>query len=203
MYKTEQEAFWAGDFGTAYAGRNEGEKFVEAARGVVSRILAKADGVTSVLELGANVGMNLRALRTLLPAASLEGVEINPAAHEKLKAIEGVTAHLGSIFDYQQAIPVDLAFTSGVLIHINPDELPRVYDTLFNSSRRYVAIAEYYSEKIEAMPYRGHADRLWKRDWCAEIMARHPLTLIDYGFIYHADPKFLGEDLTWFLMEKR
>jgi pseudaminic acid biosynthesis-associated methylase len=202
MFRTEQERFWAGDFGTAYSKRNEGQKFIDAATGIFARILTNARDVTSVLELGANIGINMHALKTLLPEARLSAVEINPAAHAKLSAIPGVTAHLGSILDYTQAKPVDLAFTSGVLIHINPDELPRVYDTLYNSSRRYVAIAEYYSERVEALSYRGEADRLWKRDWCAEIMKRHPLKLIDYGFIYHGDPAFLGEDLTWFLMER-
>ncbi len=28
------------------------------------------------------------------------------------------------------------------------------------------------------------------------------LVLIDYGFVYHRDSYFPGDDLTWFLMEK-
>ncbi|MBT4888396.1 MAG: pseudaminic acid biosynthesis-associated methylase, partial [Rhodospirillales bacterium] len=36
-----------------------------------------------------------------------------------------------------------------------------------------------------------------------EIMQRYSdLQLVDYGFVYHGD-KFLQDDVTWFLMEKR
>lgn len=35
-------------------------------------------------------------------------------------------------------------------------------------------------------------------------MDRYPdLELVDYGFIYHRDNVFPGDDITWFLMEKK
>ena len=55
-----------------------------------------------------------------------------------------------------------------------------------------------------AIPYRGHSDRLFKRDFAGEILDRHPqLQLVDYGFAYRRDPNFPQDDITWFLMEKR
>jgi spore coat polysaccharide biosynthesis protein SpsF len=37
-----------------------------------------------------------------------------------------------------------------------------------------------------------------------EMMERYPdLALVDYGFLYHKDPVFPQDDITWFLMEKR
>lgn len=82
---TEQETFWAGEFGDAYTRRNSGEGWVASNTALFSRILRSAPGVESVLELGANKGLNLRALRRLLPDAHLAGVEINHAAAEELR----------------------------------------------------------------------------------------------------------------------
>jgi pseudaminic acid biosynthesis-associated methylase len=96
-----------------------------------------------------------------------------------------------------------LVLTKGVLIHINPDVLPKVYDKLVASSGRYLLVAEYYNPSPVAITYRGHFDRLFKRDFAGEILDSHPqMKLIDYGFAYHRDPSFPQDDLTWFLMEK-
>ena len=38
---------------------------------------------------------------------------------------------------------------------------------------------------------------------CKEIMDLYPMMkLVDYGFVYHRDPVFKGDDYTWFLLEK-
>jgi spore coat polysaccharide biosynthesis protein SpsF len=45
---------------------------------------------------------------------------------------------------------------------------------------------------------------LFKRDFAGEMMDRYPdLKLLDYGFVYHRDPAFPDDDITWFLMEKK
>ena len=98
----------------------------------------------------------------------------------------------------------DLALIKGVLIHINPDELNQVYDKLVAATNHYLMVAEYYNPVPVAIPYRGHSDRLFKRDFAGEIMERHPeMQLIDYGFVYNRDPSFPQDDITWFLMEKK
>jgi pseudaminic acid biosynthesis-associated methylase len=91
----------------------------------------------------------------------------------------------------------------GVLIHINPAELPQVYDKLVSATGRYLLVAEYYNPVPVDILYRGHSDRLFKRDFAGEIMDRHvQMKLLDYGFVYHRDPQFPDDDFTWFLMEK-
>ena len=203
MYRTEQEQFWSGEFGEAWATRNSSPDKQAAATAKMARIVARTAAVRSVLELGANIGINLTALRTLLPHARLEGVEINENAYRHLAELDGVIAHHGSVLDYRQERPVDLAFTSGLLIHIEPGELLRVYATLYEASARYIAICEYYNPAPVEVVYRGHAARLYKRDFAGELLSLYPdLRLIDYGFVYHRDPVFPGDDLTWFLMEK-
>ena len=91
-----------------------------------------------------------------------------------------------------------------MLIHIHPDHLTTVYDQLYNSSRKYILMAEYYNPSPVSVNYRGHEDRLFKRDFAGEIMDRYSdLKLIDYGFAYHRDPVWPQDDITWFLMEKK
>lgn len=76
-YSTDQEVFWQGDFGNEYTDRNRGQRWLAANSALFSKILARTQGVRSVLELGSNIGLNLIPLRELLPDAQLSAVEIN------------------------------------------------------------------------------------------------------------------------------
>lgn len=204
-YKTEQEAFWAGDFGNQYIGRNQGSELLASNLAFFSRALANARDLSSCIEFGANIGMNLKALQLLYPRQEQHAVEINPqAAAELATLIPAANVHQDSILDFQPQRSWDLALIKGVLIHINPDWLPQVYDVLHRAAGRYLLVCEYYNPSPVAISYRGHGDRLFKRDFCGEILDRHPdLKLVDYGFAYRRDPNFPQDDITWFLMEKR
>lgn len=200
---TEQEKFWAGEFGDEYTDRNSGARIVASNMALFSRILQSAANVGSVIELGANRGLNLEALRVLLPQAKLAGVEINETAVSILRKNENVTIYHQSILDFTPSQKYDLALIKGVLIHINPGRLPDAYRALYESSSRYICLAEYYNPSPVAIPYRGHSDRLFKRDFAGELMKQFPsLRLRDYGFVYHGDTNFPQDDITWFLMEK-
>jgi spore coat polysaccharide biosynthesis protein SpsF len=203
--ETEQEAFWRGQFGDNYSDRNRGSGWVAANTALLTQILRRTSGVGSILELGSNIGLNLMALRDLLPMASLSAVEINERAGEELRRnLPDVELTVSSIFEFEPNRTWQLSFTKGVLIHINPDHLPDVYDVLYQSSSRYVLIAEYYNPTPIEIVYRGQTGKLFKRDFAGEILDRFPdLILIDYGFAYHRDPNFPQDDLTWFLMEKQ
>jgi len=204
-YKTEQEAFWAGEFGTEYIGRNLGSELLASNLAFFSRALAGARGLASCIEFGANIGMNLSALRLLYPKQEQHAIEINPqAAAELRKLIPPENVHETSILEFAPARTWDLALIKGVLIHINPEWLPQVYDALHRAAGRYLLVCEYYNPSPVAISYRGHSERLFKRDFCGEILDRHAdLQLIDYGFAYRRDPNFPQDDITWFLMEKR
>ena len=94
--------------------------------------------------------------------------------------------------------------TKGVLIHINPNMLSNAYETLYESSNKYILVAEYYNRTPVSIKYRDHNDRLFKRDFAGEILDKYPdLTLVDYGFVYHRDNNFPKDDLSWFLLEKK
>ncbi len=157
----------------------------------------------SVIELGANIGLNLIALGHLLPNAHLTAVEINTKAANALHALEGVEVYGQSILDFDEERKWDLILTKGVLIHINPDKLRQVYDLMYKLSGKYICMAEYYNPSPVSIPYRDNSDRLFKRDFAGDMLDRFSdLSLVDYGFVYHRDRIFPQDDLTWFLLEK-
>jgi len=203
-YKTEQEKFWSGEFGDVYIERNKSERLLASNINFFSRSLRTAGLVESVIEFGANIGMNLKALKLLYPNQEQFGVEINQKAADKLSNLLGKdNIFCGSIFDYQSDKKYMLTLIKGVLIHINPEMLPTVYDALYRYSNKYILVCEYYNPTPIEINYRGHEDKLFKRDFCGEIMDRYPdLRLLDYGFAYKRDPAFSQDDITWFLLEK-
>jgi pseudaminic acid biosynthesis-associated methylase len=203
-FKTQQEAFWAGAFGTEYIQRNQGDSLLASNLDFFAKALRDMRGVRTCIEFGANIGMNLKALKLLHPRHEQHGIEINTdAAGELATVIPADHVYNTSILDFNPQQTWDLVLIKGVLIHINPDVLPQVYDKLVASSGRYLLVAEYYNPTPVAIPYRGHTDRLFKRDFAGEIMDRHPqMRLVDYGFAYRRDPSFPQDDITWFLMEK-
>jgi len=204
-FKTEQEAFWAGDFGTDYIKRNQGQALLASNLDFFAKALRSARNVNTCIEFGANIGMNLKALKLLHPEQEQHGIEINAdAARELAQIIPSTHVHLKSILDFNPQQTYDLTLIKGVLIHINPDELPLVYDKLVSACCKYLLLAEYYNPAPVAISYRGHTDRLFKRDFAGEIMDRHPqMELIDYGFVYRRDPNYPQDDITWFLIGKR
>jgi pseudaminic acid biosynthesis-associated methylase len=204
-FKTEQETFWAGDFGTEYTERNQGEALLASNLNFFAKALRDARDLKSCIEFGANIGMNLKAFRLLYPAMDLYAIEINAdAARDLAQVIPAEHIFHISILEWSPPRTWDLVLSKGVLIHINPDELHQVYDKLVASTKRYLLVAEYYDPVPVAIPYRGHNDRLFKRDFAGEIMECHSeMQLVDYGFVYHRDPNFPQDDVTWFLMEKR
>ncbi|HNT98606.1 MAG TPA: hypothetical protein PKK31_10110, partial [Elusimicrobiales bacterium] len=171
---TAQEKFWAGDFGKEYSRRNTGARILAGNTVLFSRILSRTNGVRSVIEFGANIGLNLAAIRSVLPGAELSAVEINPFAAEALKKnLPQVRVYRKSLLDFKCDKKRDLALIKGVLIHQAPDLLPRAYEVLYRSSDRYICVAEYYSPVPVQVEYRGHSDRLFKRDFAGEMMARY------------------------------
>ena len=201
-YETDQEEFWAGNFGSEYTQRND-DTWISTNIAFFSKILKRTGKISNCLELGANRGLNLSAIGNLIPDIKMRAVEINETAVQECSKIPNVDVFKGSIFDYQiEPKTYDLTFTKGVLIHIAPEKLDDVYETLYESSKKYVLVAEYYNPTPVELNYRGNEGKLFKRDFAGEILDKYSdLTLIDYGFVYHRDNSFPQDDLPWFLMQ--
>ena len=204
-FRTKQEEFWFGEFGNEYISRNSSKELLASNLNFFSQAFNQIQSPSSLIEFGANVGMNLKAIKQLFPNIELSAVEINKSASDTLRDFLGKeNVFNGSILEYNPSQKFDIALIKTVLIHINPEKLPTVYEKLYQSSNKYILIAEYYNPSPVTVNYRGHNDRLFKRDFAGELLEMYDdLELIDYGFVYKRDNVFPQDDVTWFLLEKK
>ena len=195
---TDQLDLWTSDFGHQYTDRNDVDK---PERVVTWRRILEGLVLGPILEVGCNLGWNLEYLRRL-GHTDTQGIEPQAYAVDRLRTRwPNLHARVGTAF----ALPlddasVDLAFTSGVLIHIATADLPRAMAEMYRVSRRYVLAIEYDNPTEVAIPYRGHVQALWKRDHGAIWQSHHPtLRLVRRGELGGADGY---DDCTFHLFEK-
>jgi pseudaminic acid biosynthesis-associated methylase len=159
---TAQEEFWRGDFGVSYTERNRPSW--KARVPFWKEIIAKTEA-RAILEVGANIGTNLKAMRAVDPSLCIWGCDINQAALQEA-ADAGLSIVDASVFELEREFRgggFDLVATVGMLIHVSGDDLERAMRSIISVSRRYVLAVEYAAEAEEEVNYRGHAERLWKR----------------------------------------
>ncbi len=207
MAEKSQLRFWQGAFGDDYAERNaitaERLRARELMWTTILERLAQ-EPPRSILEVGANVGLNLRALRAL-SNAELFAVEPNDQARRLLLG-QGVLTERCALDGAADTIAlpdqaVDLVFTSGVLIHIAPEDLLAACREMHRVSRRFLLSIEYFSDREETVTYRGHDGQLFKRDFGGFWLDNFSdLEVVDYGFFWK---RLTGLDnLTWWLLRK-
>lgn len=204
-FSTEQEEFWFGPFGAKYTERNSGGDLLQSNIFFWSQVFQIIGPVESVFEIGCNRGLNLDAIKTLLPSCNTVGLEINQAAAREC-SMNGHNIIEGSILNQKKEdLPLftsQLSISCGVLIHINPASLPAAYELLYHSSTEFILISEYFSTEPCEVAYRGHSGKIFKRDFAAEMLAMFPLELVSYGFKWRHDPLTPLDDQTWFLLRK-
>ncbi|MGQ0654637.1 MAG: pseudaminic acid biosynthesis-associated methylase [Betaproteobacteria bacterium] len=203
-----QLRLWRGEFGNAYIERNpdapEDLRRRAALLAPMLRCLAGAPPA-SILEVGANIGANLKALRGLT-GAELYAVEPNAKARARIVAgkvvpkknvLDGIASDIGL-----DDGAVDLAFTSGVLIHIHPGDLLASCREIHRIAARYVACAEYFSPRPEEVLYRGNKAAMFRRDFGGFWLDNFAdLRLLDYGFTWYRAGG--PDDMNWWVFEKR
>jgi pseudaminic acid biosynthesis-associated methylase len=203
-----QLRLWRGEFGNAYIERNSDapEELQRRTRlfAAMLRCLAGAPP-RSILEVGANIGANLKALRALT-GAELLAVEPNAKARARMvrskvlpkaNVLDGIASDI-ALGDGA----VELAFTSGVLIHIHPDDLLASCREIHRVSSRYIACAEYYSPRAEEVLYRGNKAAMFRRDFGGFWLDNFAdLRLVDYGFTWYRAGG--PDDMNWWVFEKR
>jgi pseudaminic acid biosynthesis-associated methylase len=184
-HRTSQTNRWSSEFGKSYTDRNpmtveEMDELYRANFGVTrtalnERFLGELDRGIRILEVGANVGTQLRCLRAL-GFQELYGIELQQYAVDQAHA-DSTRINLirGSAFD----VPFrdgffDLVFTSGVLIHIGPDDIGRALDEIHRCSRRWIWGYEYYADALTEIEYRGEQNLMWKADYPKLYTERFP-----------------------------
>lgn len=183
--ETEQIDVWDGEFGKEYTDRNaltleQLDQLYKRNYGVSRTEINEAfvgdlSRSIKMLEVGSNLGNQLLCLQKM-GFENLYGIEVNSYAVEQAKAgTTGINIIQASAFD----IPFrdgyfDLVFTSGVLIHIAPQDIERAMREIHRCSKEYIWGFEYYADTYTEVRYRGHNNMLWKTDF-----ARLYLNLFD------------------------
>jgi pseudaminic acid biosynthesis-associated methylase len=204
---THQLKNWRGCFGDDYIARNAVEDWkIEFGKEGFKRILKKIK-VKSIMEIGCNIGLNLIYLSSIYDRdIDLYAVEPNGKAFSILTSdsrIKLKEAWNTSAFDLP--IPnayVDLIFTSGVLIHIAPENLGDATDEIVRVANKYILCIEYFSHKPISIRYQNKDNVLFKRDFGSFYLDRYPdLKCIDYGFLWQRELKVF-DNLNWWLFKK-
>jgi pseudaminic acid biosynthesis-associated methylase len=157
------EELWRGEFGDSYTRRNALTDL--RFRTEMWRILLP-NNCTSILEVGANVGSNLEAISEF-SNIELYACEPNELAREQLQEIVSpthVTADWADKLSFPSGV-ADLVFTCGVLIHVPPDKLLKSLQEIHRCAKHWIICGEYFAPSEEMVPYRGHNDQLWRRDY--------------------------------------
>jgi len=202
---TEQMEEWAGKFGEEYVDRNitSPEEFDNLLRSrigfsrteQIDEFLSDLE-LNNILEVGCNVGNQLLLLQKK-GFENLCGIELNRYAVEKAKErTKGIDIIQGSAFDIQfKDAYFDLVFTSGVLIHISPQDINDVLDEIYRCSKKYIWSSEYFSVEYTKVNYRGHNELLWKTNFAELYLDRfHDLQLVkERKYPYLEDKKLVDQ----------
>ena len=180
---TRQMEEWAGDFGKEYTERNaltleEMELLYKKQYGVTrtemnSKFIGDLDRDMKVLEVGSNIGNQVLYLQNM-GFKNLYGIELQSYSVELSKSrTRGINIIQSSAFD----IPFkdgffDLVFTSGLLIHIAPEDIATVLNEICRCTNKYIWGFEYYAEVYTEVSYRGHTELLWKTNFSRLFLER-------------------------------
>ncbi|MDD3754733.1 MAG: methyltransferase domain-containing protein [Methanobacterium sp.] len=158
-----------------------------------------------ILEIGSNIGNQLHLLHNM-GFKNLYGLEINDYAIKKsIKLHYGLPIYVikGEAID----IPFkdsffDLVYTSGVLIHINPNNIGKVIQEIIRCSKQYIWGFEYFQDEgYKQIKYHGQNNMLWKTDFKKLYLKNNPeLKLITEKLYHYRENNYLTDQM--FLLEK-
>ena len=152
-YITEQEKFWAKEFGDQYTIRNNFTDILPKKINLFSEIFQNCSSVKNIIEFGPNMGLNLMAISTLLPLVRLSAVEINSQAAAQIKKLNFCEKIWNkSMLNFKSRKKYDLSFTSGVLIHINPKYIDSAYKALYEIIRSYKVLIRPLKTILKQFP---------------------------------------------------
>jgi pseudaminic acid biosynthesis-associated methylase len=181
--ETAQTEVWKGEFGREYTDRNTldadaldalyRKNYGITRTAINQESLGDISKRATFLEVGCNTGNQLLLLQRM-GYLNLAGVELQPYALEIARSrLPNIALQQGSAL----AIPhrdalFDVVFTSGVLIHIAPTDLPCAMDEIHRCARSFIWGMEYYAPDVTEVNYRSHTGLLWKMDYAQRYLER-------------------------------
>jgi pseudaminic acid biosynthesis-associated methylase len=197
---TPQEIFWSQKIGSSYM---EANKFNPSQRKEQRKefykLFSEFPKNYKILECGCNNGNNLAILKEM-GFSNLYGVEIfKKAVKEAQSNIPCATITEGTMLDlpYKDK-EFDVVFTSGVLIHQDPEDsliksLSEIYRVsnnfiigLEDFSTNKVGFSEKNSKGFATKKYRGEHEKYWAGPYHDFIQKEFPdLTLKSMSFVGH------------------
>jgi pseudaminic acid biosynthesis-associated methylase len=206
---SEATDFWRNEFGDSYIDRNNSPTLIKNNEALFRKALMPMFHTTPmrIIEFGANIGLNIHALRRIAPFSTCEysAVEVNEKAADELRKIPNVNVYQTFMQDADEpwGRGYDLAVSKGLLIHVPPADLAQAYSAIYRATRRYLLIAEYHNPSPVEVPYRGHSGRLFKRDFAGELLATfQDLAVAGYHFAWKYDAYAPQDDLLVVLLER-
>ncbi len=204
-YNSTQEEFWADEYADNYIKKNidfDDNLGAQAWKIILSKI---KNDVNTYLECGCNIGRNIGQLNKIIPNADKSIIEISKPAFDAVnQKFDFKGSFNGPILDSNfENQSFDLVFTSGVLIHINPDHLLSHMRKMYNYSKKYILLIEYFNRTPVSINYKGRDDTLFKRDFGKLFIENFDCTVIDYGFLWgHIYDSAGFDDTVWWLFKK-
>ena len=204
-YKNTQEKFWANEYADNYIEKNSDFDHDLGAK-AWNIILSKVkNDISTYLECGCNIGRNIEQLNRVIPKSKKSIIEISEPAFDIVNdKYNFENSFNGSILksNFEQK-SFDLVFTSGVLIHINPDDLLLNMSKMYDYSKKYILMIEYFNRTPVSIDYRERNDTLFKRDFGKLFYENFNCKIIDYGFLWGQIYDSAGfDDPVWWLFEK-
>ena len=181
--RTPQASEWTGKFGREYTRRNsltlaELDSLYEKNYGVTrsqlnERFLSGVPLSARILEVGCNIGNQLLLLNKM-GYSELYGIELQ---HDALIRARGQVENVHLVEASALEIPFadgyfNVIFTSGVLIHIAPPELPFAMSEIHRCTGDYIWGLEYYAPETVEVQYRNQDQLLWKMDYTKLYLKR-------------------------------
>ncbi|PPK57411.1 pseudaminic acid biosynthesis-associated methylase [Malaciobacter marinus] len=212
MEKNFQRQTWEDEFGKEYLQRNiytpkqldefYKNRYTLSRTNLNNRFLKNINKDAKILEVGTNIGNQLLHLQNM-GFENLYGIEIQERAiNFAKKRADNLNIIKGDALDipFKDAY-FDLVFTSGVLIHISPDNINFAIDEICRVTKSYIWGFEYYAEEYTDLMYQGNKNLMWKADFMKLYKERKKdLVKLDELKVSYTDDKNLIDQM--FLLQK-
>ncbi len=120
------------------------------------------------------------ALRDINPDLMMSGVDVNADALAEAQGFDVLEGRADQVAELFGTGVADLVITSGVLIHIAPQDLKASMQAIVDVSAGYVLAIEYDSQEDREIEYRGNTGKLWARPF-GKLYEELGLSLVEHG----------------------